>query len=1198
MKLKLVPHLQFTKDFKGYEITSEGIKLNFDENIGFSANVPSNTSIDISSGFRPDFVKDGNTLYWSDGQNNKHLLSEDAYGYVNNWRNATDNKTLLLYAEEQSGIIELKLQIFDQETSTLQGFVTSYQTGLVPSEWEDLNAWIYSYDPDGLKFGVEINAENFDTNAYHSDFFNVELNDTSIDISSGFRPDFVKDGNTLYWSDGQNNKHLLSEDAYGYVNNWRNATDNKTLLLYAEEQSGIIELKLQIFDQETSTLQGFVTSYQTGLVPSEWEDLNAWIYSYDPDGLKFGVEINAENFDTNAYHSDFFNVELNDTSIDISSGFRPDFVKDGNTLYWSDGQNNKHLLSEDAYGYVNNWRNATDNKTLLLYAEEQSGIIELKLQIFDQETSTLQGFVTSYQTGLVPSEWEDLNAWIYSYDPDGLKFGVEINAENFDTNAYHSDFFNVDFNEIDSLEPNFPTLNDNAQIKISGLDPNADYSDYISISDTTQGLGVFELGDGDPSQAQWGQAYNSSETVYGSRWDDDIVGGDADQRFITFSGADSIDGSGGSDTLIINGNSTDYSFGLRRGGFSIVDKEGVVKEVKSIEQVQFNDRTLSAAEIDSKLRVPSDTKIYWDIGSRLGNSYFTDDFVLEFEADYSSSTALQKAFNVALKEAGINGGYSFSSAPGDGLFQNGQASYENAISSGSLKIYSGADNNGTAIELPSSDIPPFSKLIEITDAWAQSVIIANDSITIPAGSTSGGVELVASIAENAEIPEYIGIKLKNATDHYASYNSTFYMDTREISTQAELEAYVNGSGFLLMSGLNGSFVGDRVISWDIGSRLGNSYFTDDFVLEFEADYSSSTALQKAFNVALKEAGINGGYSFSSAPGDGLFQNGQASYENAISSGSLKIYSGADNNGTAIELPSSDIPPFSKLIEITDAWAQSVIIANDSITIPAGSTSGGVELVASIAENAEIPEYIGIKLKNATDHYASYNSTFYMDTREISTQAELEAYVNGSGPMMSGLNGSFVSDRVISWDIGSRLGNSYFTDDFVLEFEADYSSSTALQKAFNVALKEAGINGGYSFSSAPGDGLFQNGQASYENAISSGSLKIYSGADNNGTAIELPSSDIPPFSKLIEITDAWAQSVIIANDSITIPAGSTSGGVELVASIAENAEIPEYIGIKLKNATDHYASYNSTFYMDTREISTQAELEAYVNGSGP
>ena len=228
----------------------------------------------------------------------------------------------------------------------------------------------------------------------------------------------------------------------------------------------------------------------------------------------------------------------------------------------------------------------------------------------------------------------------------------------------------------------------------------------ISIDDTTNELGVFELGDGDFSQSQWGAAYNPNETVYGSRWDDNIIGGDGDQTFITFSGADSIDGAGGVDTLIINGNSSDYSFGLRRGGFSIVDKEGVVKEVKSIEQVQFNDRTLSAAEIDGQLRVPSDTKIYWDLSARLGNSYFTDDFVLEFEVDYTSSQALEQALTTALKEAGFSGGWS---ANGD-VFGNGQTSYEAAVNEGRLTIYNGVDSNGSGIALPSSDIPPFSKL--------------------------------------------------------------------------------------------------------------------------------------------------------------------------------------------------------------------------------------------------------------------------------------------------------------------------------------------------------------------------------------------------------------------------------------------------------------------------------------------------------
>ena len=79
---------------------------------------------------------------------------------------------------------------------------------------------------------------------------------------------------------------------------------------------------------------------------------------------------------------------------------------------------------------------------------------------------------------------------------------------------------------------------------ILGTATDAEIAAAISIDDTTKELGVFELGDGDFSQSQWGKAYNPSETVYGSRWDDNIVGGDGDQTFITLTGNDVIDGQG------------------------------------------------------------------------------------------------------------------------------------------------------------------------------------------------------------------------------------------------------------------------------------------------------------------------------------------------------------------------------------------------------------------------------------------------------------------------------------------------------------------------------------------------------------------------------------------------------------------------------------------------------------------------------
>ena len=70
----------------------------------------------------------------------------------------------------------------------------------------------------------------------------------------------------------------------------------------------------------------------------------------------------------------------------------------------------------------------------------------------------------------------------------------------------------------------------------------------ISVDDTTNGLGVFELGDGDFSQSQWGR-HTIRVKLCSSRWDDNIVGSDGDQTFITLTGNDVIDGKAGKDTL-------------------------------------------------------------------------------------------------------------------------------------------------------------------------------------------------------------------------------------------------------------------------------------------------------------------------------------------------------------------------------------------------------------------------------------------------------------------------------------------------------------------------------------------------------------------------------------------------------------------------------------------------------------------------
>ena len=136
----------------------------------------------------------------------------------------------------------------------------------------------------------------------------------------------------------------------------------------------------------------------------------------------------------------------------------------------------------------------------------------------------------------------------------------------------------------------------------------------------------------------------------------------------------------------------------------------------------------------------------------------------------------------------------------------------------------------------------------------------------------------------------------------------------------------------------------------------------------------------------------------------VFSSGQIGCEAAVNEGRLTAYNGVDSNGSGIAISSSDLPSYSELTQITDTWAQTIILANNNITIPAGSTSAGIELVASIAENAN-PEYVSIKLQKSGEYSAEFN----MDITEISTQGELDNFVTGqAGPAMGNMSGSFNS----------------------------------------------------------------------------------------------------------------------------------------------------------------------------------------------
>ena len=110
-----------------------------------------------------------------------------------------------------------------------------------------------------------------------------------------------------------------------------------------------------------------------------------------------------------------------------------------------------------------------------------------------------------------------------------------------------------------------------------GVASDQEYENAIKIDDTVADLDIFgfnyfmgdnvsnvsnfDYDDGNLGVAS-GKIESGLSTVYGSRWSDWIVGGDADQQFISFDGNDRIYADGGFDTVLFNGDAGEFSFKL------------------------------------------------------------------------------------------------------------------------------------------------------------------------------------------------------------------------------------------------------------------------------------------------------------------------------------------------------------------------------------------------------------------------------------------------------------------------------------------------------------------------------------------------------------------------------------------------------------------------------------------------------------
>ena len=77
-------------------------------------------------------------------------------------------------------------------------------------------------------------------------------------------------------------------------------------------------------------------------------------------------------------------------------------------------------------GYAYQSALLADGKRLLVYAEDNAGTIDLKFQEFDQNTNSIIGSVTSYQTTALSSDYLSGSLNINPSDANGSQFGVEL----------------------------------------------------------------------------------------------------------------------------------------------------------------------------------------------------------------------------------------------------------------------------------------------------------------------------------------------------------------------------------------------------------------------------------------------------------------------------------------------------------------------------------------------------------------------------------------------------------------------------------------------------------------------------------------------------------------------------------------------------------------------------------------------------
>ena len=151
---------------------------------------------------------------------------------------------------------------------------------------------------------------------------------------------------------------------------------------------------------------------------------------------------------------------------------------------------------------------------------------------------------------------------------------------------------------------------------------------------------------------QRGVLYNDADIVYGSRWDDTILGGESDQTFITLGGHDKIDGGWGYDTLKIDELSENITFEVSQSedkfDWDIIRDGDTLASITNIQEVALLDGNQKIIDpISVSILVSNDKN---KDGQPDSSKYFYEnrDLLVEIKLDTDSPDVTQDIKSIQL----------------------------------------------------------------------------------------------------------------------------------------------------------------------------------------------------------------------------------------------------------------------------------------------------------------------------------------------------------------------------------------------------------------------------------------------------------------------------------------------------------------------------------------------------------------------